>query len=63
MIWRKQNHIRINNKSYGHRLGKLNKSRVNTISQSPTLTTAGAGIEGFNSFKYAEKCHHWKCYS
>ena len=43
-------------RSYGHRLGKLNKSRVNTISQSPTLTTAGAGIEGFNSFfKYAEK--------
>ena len=43
-------------RSYGHRLGKLNKSRVNTISQSPTLTTAGAGIEGFNSFfKYADK--------
>ena len=43
-------------RSYGHRLGKLNKSRVNTISQSPTITTAGAGIEGFNTFfKYAEK--------
>ena len=43
-------------RSYGYRFGKLNKSRVNTISQSPTLTTAGAGIEGFNSFfKYAEK--------
>ena len=43
-------------RSYGLRLGKLNKSRVNTISQSPTITTAGAGIEGFNSFfKYAEK--------
>ena len=43
-------------RSYGHRLGKLNKSRVNTISQSPTITTAGAGIEGFNAFfKYAEK--------
>ena len=43
-------------RSYGHRLGKLNKSRVNTISQSPTITTAGAGIEGFNVFfKYAEK--------
>ena len=43
-------------RSYGYRLGKLNKSRVNTISQSPTITTAGAGIEGFNSFfKYAEK--------
>ena len=36
-------------RSYGHRLGKLNKSRVNTISQSPTLTKQ-AGIEGFNTF-------------
>ena len=43
-------------RSYGYRLGKLNRSRVNTISQSPTITTAGAGIEGFNAFfKYAEK--------
>jgi enoyl-[acyl-carrier protein] reductase I len=29
---------------------------VNTISQSPTLTTAGSGVEGFDAFyHYAEK--------
>ena len=43
-------------RSYGYRLGKLNKSRVNTISQSPTITTAGSGISGFQSFfNYAKK--------
>ena len=30
--------------------------RVNTISQSPTITTAGSGVKGFNGFyKYAEE--------
>jgi enoyl-[acyl-carrier protein] reductase I len=30
--------------------------RVNTISQSPTPTTAGTGVKGFDSFiNYAEK--------
>ena len=43
-------------RSYGYRLGKKSKTRVNTVSQSPTITTAGAGIEGFNAFyNYAEK--------
>ena len=37
-------------RSYGHRFGKLKKVRVNTISQSPTKTTAGAGITGFDVF-------------
>ena len=37
-------------RSYGHRLGRLKKVRVNTISQSPTRTKAGAGIAGFDSF-------------
>lgn len=37
-------------RSYGHRFGKLKKVRVNTISQSPTKTTAGAGISGFDVF-------------
>jgi enoyl-[acyl-carrier protein] reductase I len=37
-------------RSYGHRFGKLKKVRVNTISQSPTMTTAGAGITGFDVF-------------
>lgn len=37
-------------RSYGHRFAKLKKVRVNTISQSPTVTTAGAGISGFDMF-------------
>jgi enoyl-[acyl-carrier protein] reductase I len=37
-------------RSYGYRLGKQKKVRVNTISQSPTRTTAGAGISGFDVF-------------
>src|SRR6202142_235546 len=35
-------------RSYGARFAKLKKVRVNTISQSPTKTTAGAGISGFD---------------
>ncbi|MFT6960923.1 MAG: enoyl-[acyl-carrier protein] reductase I [Flammeovirgaceae bacterium] len=37
-------------RSYGQRYGKLKKVRVNTISQSPTQTTAGKGIGGFDAF-------------
>lgn len=37
-------------RSYGYRLGKAKKVRVNTISQSPTKTTAGTGIAGFDVF-------------
>ena len=37
-------------RSYGYRYGKLKNVRVNTISQSPTKTTAGAGISGFDVF-------------
>lgn len=37
-------------RSYGYRFGKLKNVRVNTISQSPTKTTAGAGITGFDVF-------------
>lgn len=37
-------------RSYGYRYGKAKKVRVNTISQSPTKTTAGTGISGFESF-------------
>ena len=33
-------------RSFGLKLGKERHVRVNTISQSPTLTTAGSGIEG-----------------
>jgi len=37
-------------RGYGYRFGKLKKVRVNSISQSPTKTTAGTGIGGFDSF-------------
>lgn len=37
-------------RSYGYRFAKLKNVRVNTISQSPTKTTAGAGISGFDVF-------------
>ena len=37
-------------RSYGERFGNLKKVRVNTISQSPTKTTAGEGIKGFDVF-------------
>lgn len=37
-------------RSYGYRFGRLKKIRVNTISQSPTKTTAGSGIAGFDVF-------------
>jgi enoyl-[acyl-carrier protein] reductase I len=43
-------------RSYGSRFGKLKKVRVNTISQSPTPTTAGSGVGGFDVFiDFAEK--------
>lgn len=37
-------------RNYGQRYGQLKKVRVNTISQSPTKTTAGSGISGFDKF-------------
>lgn len=37
-------------RSYGYRFAKLKNVRVNTISQSPTKTTAGIGISGFDVF-------------
>jgi enoyl-[acyl-carrier protein] reductase I len=37
-------------RSYGYRYGKLKNVRVNTVSQSPTKTKAGAGIGGFETF-------------
>ena len=43
-------------RSFGYHWAKKNKVRVNTISQSPTLTTAGKGVKGFQEFfGYAEK--------
>lgn len=43
-------------RSFGYFFGKAKKVRVNTISQSPTPTTAGQGLKGFDGFiTYAEK--------
>jgi len=37
-------------RSFGYHYGVAKKVRVNTISQSPTKTTAGQGIKGFGDF-------------
>ena len=43
-------------RSFGYFFGKNKKVRVNTISQSPTRTTAGQGVEGLeNFFKFCRK--------
>ncbi|WP_053971898.1 enoyl-ACP reductase [Mangrovimonas sp. ST2L15] len=43
-------------RSFGYFFGKEKKVRVNTISQSPTPTTAGQGVKGFDGFiNYADK--------
>jgi len=43
-------------RSYGYRFAKSKNVRVNTISQSPTVTTAGSGVGGFDVFMdFAEK--------
>lgn len=43
-------------RSFGYHYGIKNKVRVNTISQSPTWTTAGSGVKGFTEFfNYSEQ--------
>ncbi len=43
-------------RSFGYFFGRDKKVRVNTISQSPTPTTAGQGVKGFGGFiAYADK--------
>lgn len=43
-------------RSFGYFFGKEKNVRVNTISQSPTPTTAGKGVKGFDGFiSFAEK--------
>src|ERR1051325_10095060 len=37
-------------RSFGYHYSKKKKVRVNTVSQSPTKTTAGSGIKGFETF-------------
>jgi len=43
-------------RSFGYIYGRERKVRVNTVSQSPTLTTAGSGIYGFDSlYDFSER--------
>lgn len=43
-------------RSFGYYYGLHKKVRINTLSQSPTLTTAGSGIQGFDKFyEYANQ--------
>lgn len=43
-------------RSFGYHFGVRNRVRVNTVSQSPTMTTAGQGVKGFQEFfTYADK--------
>lgn len=43
-------------RGFGYHYGIAKKVRVNTISQSPTRTTAGSGVGGFDAFfDYADK--------
>jgi enoyl-[acyl-carrier protein] reductase I len=43
-------------RSFGYHYGVRKKVRINTVSQSPTRTTAGSGVKGFDGFmSYAEK--------
>ena len=43
-------------RSFGYHYGVKKQVRINTVSQSPTRTTAGSGVKGFDGFiSYAEK--------
>lgn len=43
-------------RSFGYHYGRKNKVRVNSVSQSPTQTTAGSGVKGFNAFYSYSAC-------
>jgi len=43
-------------RSFGYHYGVKRKVRINTISQSPTITTAGTGVGGFKSFYAYAHC-------
>lgn len=43
-------------RSFGYMYGRDKKIRINTISQSPTMTTAGSGVKGIDSlFDFTER--------
>ncbi len=37
-------------RQFGYHYGRTKKVRINSVSQSPTQTTAGTGVSGFNAF-------------
>ena len=42
-------------RSFGYHYGLKRGVRINTVSQSPTITTAGSGVDGFDGFfKFAD---------
>jgi enoyl-[acyl-carrier protein] reductase I len=46
-------------RNFGYQYGVKKHVRINTVSQSPTRTTAGSGVKGFDGFiNYAEKMSH-----
>ena len=48
-------------RSFGYHYAIKKHVRVNTVSQSPTRTTAGSGVKGFDGFiNYAEKMSPWE---
>ena len=43
-------------RSFGYQYALKKKVRINTVSQSPTRTTAGSGVKGFDGFiSFAER--------
>ena len=43
-------------RNFGYQYGVKKRVRINSVSQSPTRTTAGSGVKGFDGFiTYAEK--------
>ena len=48
-------------RSFGYHYGVEKKVRINTVSQSPTKTTAGTGIKGFGDFLIMPiPLRHWE---
>ncbi len=43
-------------RSFGYHYGVARKVRINAVSQSPTVTTAGQGVKGFKAFAHYADC-------
>jgi enoyl-[acyl-carrier protein] reductase I len=47
-------------RSFGYIYGREKRIRINTISQSPTMTTAGSGVKGMDSLiDFTDACRPW----